>query len=59
MPDENRIIAPENQSQEDGILDLTLRPRTLAEYIGQTKVKQNLEIFMAAAKKRGEPIEHV
>ncbi len=40
-------------------MDLTLRPRTLAEYIGQAKVKQNLEIFMAAAKKRGEPIEHV
>lgn len=40
-------------------MDLTLRPRTLAEYIGQTKVKNNLEIFMAAAKKRGEPIEHV
>ncbi len=59
MPEEERIITPENQSQEDGILDLTLRPRTLAEYIGQTKVKQNLEIFMAAAKKRGEPIEHV
>lgn len=57
--EEERIIAPENQSQEDGILDLTLRPRTLAEYIGQVKVKQNLEIFMAAAKKRGEPIEHV
>lgn len=40
-------------------MDLTLRPRTLAEYIGQSKVKENLQIFMAAAKKRGEPIEHV
>lgn len=40
-------------------MDVTLRPKRLVEYIGQTKVKQNLEIFMAAAKKRGEPIEHV
>ncbi|OGY93134.1 MAG: Holliday junction DNA helicase RuvB [Candidatus Komeilibacteria bacterium RIFCSPLOWO2_02_FULL_48_11] len=59
MPDEERIITPENQSNEDNVLDLTLRPRTLKEYIGQTKVKQNLEIFMQAAKQRGEPIEHV
>ena len=56
---EERVITPENKSNEDTVLDLTLRPRSLAEYIGQIKVKQNLEIFMAAAKKRGEPIEHV
>src|SRR3989344_8096625 len=56
---EERIITPENQSSEDTVLDATLRPRTLAEYIGQAKMKENLEIFMAAAKKRGEPIEHV
>jgi len=36
-----------------------LRPRTLAEYIGQEKVKENLEIFIAAAKGRSEPLDHV
>ena len=56
---EERIIASKAQNSEDGALDLTLRPKTLSEYIGQNKVKQNLEIFMLAAKKRGEPIEHV
>ena len=38
---------------------MSLRPKTLAEYIGQEKVKKNLDIFMQAAQKRGEPIEHV
>lgn len=45
--------------KEDKTLDLTLRPRSLAEYIGQEQVKDNLNIFLAAAKQRGEPIEHV
>lgn len=57
--DEERIISSQVRNQEDTVLDVTLRPRRLVEYIGQAKVKQNLEIFMAAAKKRGEPIEHV
>lgn len=57
--DENRIIEPTVANQEDATLDLTLRPRRLAEYVGQTKVKENLQIFMSAAQKRGEPIEHV
>jgi len=57
--DEERIISSQVRNQEDVALDSTLRPKRLVEYIGQTKVKQNLEIFMAAAKKRREPIEHV
>jgi holliday junction DNA helicase RuvB len=56
---EERIIGSQTQNQEDNALDLTLRPKKLSEYIGQNKVKQNLEIFMEAAKKRKEPIEHV
>ena len=36
-----------------------LRPRTLAEYCGQTRVKENLRIFIAAALSRGEPLDHV
>jgi len=37
----------------------SLRPKTLAEYIGQTKAKENLSIFIGAAKMRGEPLDHV
>ena len=59
MVDENRIIEPIASGAEDATLDLTLRPRTLAEYVGQERVKENLQIFMSAAKKREEPIEHV
>ncbi len=45
--------------KEDQVLDLALRPKTLDEYIGQRKIKQALEIFIAAAKKRQESLEHV
>jgi Holliday junction DNA helicase RuvB len=44
---------------EDKTWDLTLRPRSLDDYIGQTQVKSNLSIFLQAAKQREEPIEHV
>jgi len=57
--EEERVIAPQSTNGEDTALDLTLRPKTLAEYVGQQKIKQNLNIFMTAAQKRGEPIEHV
>ncbi len=43
----------------DRELDLTLRPKTLEEYIGQKKIKEHLAIFLGAAKKRKEPMEHV
>jgi len=57
--EEERIISSQVQNTEDNVLDLSLRPKTLSEYIGQNKVKQNLEIFMQAAKNREESIEHV
>lgn len=47
------------EQPEDQELDLTLRPKTLKEYIGQEKIKEHLGIFLAAAKKRKEPMEHV
>ncbi|MBU1148672.1 Holliday junction branch migration DNA helicase RuvB [Patescibacteria group bacterium] len=55
---EERIIAAE-EKEDDKNLDLTLRPKQLKEYVGQEKIKANLNIFMQAAKKRKEPIEHV
>lgn len=55
---ENRIVAPE-YSPEDRDVELSLRPRRLTEYIGQEKVKENLKIYIEAAKKRGESLDHV
>ena len=44
---------------EDVDFEFTLRPKTMAEYIGQDKVKQNLSIYIEAAKKRGDALDHV
>src|SRR3989338_5637347 len=55
---EERVTAPA-QATDDKVLDYTLRPRTLLEFVGQREIKENLEILMGAAKKRKEPIEHV
>ena len=53
-----RVVSPKENGLEKAF-DVSLRPRTLAEYVGQKKIKENLKIFMEAAKKRQEPIEHV
>ena len=53
------MITNANQQQDDTALDLTLRPQRLEEYVGQQKIRKNLRIFIDAAKKRGEAIEHV
>jgi len=45
--------------QEDVALDTSLRPRRLADYVGQEKIKDNLRIAIAAAQQRGEPLDHV
>ncbi len=55
---ENRIVAPD-YTPEDRDVELSLRPRRLSEYIGQEKVKENLKIYIEAAKKRGESLDHV
>ena len=51
-------MAPEAVS-EDEQFDRTLRPRTLADYVGQTQVRNNLGILLEAARRRREPVEHV
>ena len=48
-----------NRETEDISSDLTLRPLTLSEYVGQSKLKDNLKVFIGAAKKREEPLDHV
>ena len=54
----NRTISPE-QNSEDTVLDITLRPKRLVDFVGQDNIKESLDIFMQAAKKRKEPVEHV
>ena len=45
--------------EEDNVLDNTIRPETLKEYVGQTDVKENIKVFIEAAKMRNEPLDHV
>jgi len=54
----NPFVSPKKRS-DDQSLDLALRPRNFDEYIGQDKTKQNLKILIGAAKKRGDPVEHL
>lgn len=54
---ENRMVSADFLPEDDG--DNPLRPRTLADYIGQEKVKENLSVFIHAAKIRGEALDHV
>lgn len=57
---ENRIVAPSQIKQDTtDDIDVSLRPKTLEEYIGQQKVKENLKIYIEAAKKRGDSLDHV
>ncbi len=56
--DENLLI-PKLQDEIEEKVEVTLRPKTLQEYIGQQKVKENMKIYIEAAKKRGEPLDHV
>ena len=56
---ESRIVSSSFSESEDGENEPTLRPRTLDEYIGQVKAKENLKIYIDAAKNRGEVLDHV
>ncbi len=53
------MITNSHEQEDDVVLDVTLRPQKLSEYVGQEKIRKNLRMFMDAAKKRNEPIEHV
>lgn len=55
---EDRIISA-NLMMEDQAVELSLRPRYLAEYIGQNQIKENLKIYIEAAKMRKEALDHV
>ncbi len=55
---DNTIINPQIDD-EDRCFDASLRPTSFSEYIGQDKIKENLQIFIEAAKRRGEALDHV
>ena len=57
-PDQ-RVIAPNAVSAQEEALERALRPKLLDEYVGQTKAREQLEIFIGAARKRGEALDHV
>ena len=48
-----------SDNDEDQQIEVTLRPQRFSEYIGQERLKKNLKLSIAAAKKRGEPIDHI
>jgi Holliday junction DNA helicase RuvB len=54
----NRIITG-SATEDEATFELSLRPRVLAEYIGQQSVKDNLDVAIQAARKRGEPLDHI
>lgn len=58
MDEENRIITT-SETIEDKESEYSLRPRVLDEYIGQKKAKENLKVFIEAAKQRGDALDHV
>lgn len=56
---EKESIIRNYQIEDDNIIDNTIRPETIDEYIGQEDVKENIKIFIEAAKMRSEPLDHV
>ncbi len=56
--EKERIINPDLKNELEERIENSLRPASLDEYIGQDKVKENMKIYIKAAKKRGEPLDH-
>ena len=55
----SRIVSSGTASPQEDAVERALRPQLLADYIGQAKVREQLDIFMGAARKRGEALDHV
>jgi len=56
---DSREILVGTALEDDAAVEPKLRPQHLGEYVGQTKVRENLSVFLAAARNRGEPLDHV
>lgn len=59
LPDAPRIVAPQPVSPNEESIERALRPKALQEYVGQARAREQLEIFIAAARGRGEALDHV
>jgi len=59
MIEEDRIISPEIKSTKEKEMDYALRPKLISQYIGQHKVKEQLDLFIKAAIKRNDALDHV
>ena len=56
MTDDDRLTTPDKRPED---IDAALRPKTLSEFIGQAAARDNLRVFIEAAKGRGQPLDHV
>lgn len=54
-----KLTDPQQETEEDVVLNLSLRPRKLSEFVGQKELTDNLKVCLTAAKQRKEPLEHV
>ena len=54
-----RVISPRASSPNEEAIERALRPKALDEYVGQRRIREQLEIFIAAARKRQESLDHV
>lgn len=59
VPKQERVVAPQTASPNEESIERALRPHLFNEYVGQDRVREQLEIFIAAAKKRNESLDHV
>ena len=59
MPEPKRVVSAAPASPIEEAIEKALRPKLLQEYVGQAKTREQLEIFIGAAKKRGEALDHV
>ena len=55
----NRILSTQTTGKVEDALERALRPKSMQDYVGQTKIKEQLEIFIQASKKRQESLDHV
>ena len=55
----DRLISPESKSSQEDAIERALRPKRLADYVGQAKIREQLGIFIEAAKRRSDTLDHV
>jgi len=58
MIETDRLISPAAPSKEEAAIDRAIRPKTLADYVGQPAVREQMEVFIEAARKRSEALDH-